>query len=200
MSLRRACQTASAQLQGNSQICSFRSSEKGSPGAVIEYVQDDSSVTADANSHRRSIDPHRSGRWVFRSYHDTLRAKGSGGAGKLAGTRRRRSIGPRPGKMARPKLVAGPHSRGIVGRHERRRNLLRVLCCCALRRSRVGRRASGGRHRSATGDRQSRSPMLAYFIGYWVIGMPVVYSLCFSLHQAHDFGTGLGGTELAGGR
>ena len=27
----------------------------------------------------------------------------------------------------------------------------------------------------------TRSPMLAHFIGYWVIGMPVVYSLCFPL-------------------
>jgi hypothetical protein len=48
---------ASTLLQGDSQICSFRSCEKGSLGAVIEYVQDDSSVTADANCHRPSIDP-----------------------------------------------------------------------------------------------------------------------------------------------
>ena len=30
-----------------------------------------------------------------------------------------------------------------------------------------------------TGD--TRSPMFAHLIGYWVIGMPVVYGLCFSL-------------------
>ena len=27
----------------------------------------------------------------------------------------------------------------------------------------------------------TRSPMVAHFIGYWVIGMPVVYILCFRL-------------------
>jgi MATE family, multidrug efflux pump len=27
----------------------------------------------------------------------------------------------------------------------------------------------------------TRSPMVAHFIGYWVVGMPVVWVLCFSL-------------------